>query len=375
MTDSHIIGCILGTAVGDALGLPYEGVSRRRQRRLLGPPDRHRFLLRRGMISDDTEHTCLVAQSLIAANFDHDRFRREFARRLRWWFASLPAGVGRATFRSCLKLWVGISPQSSGVFSAGNGPAMRSAIIGATIDDLSAMVDFVRASTKVTHSDPKAEYGAIAVALAAYLARRERAIDGQQFIQQLADIIDSGCDELMSLLRDVVESVSIGESTMKFAANNGHARGVTGYTYHTVPVVIHAWLSTPYDYRVAVTSVIECGGDTDTTAAIVGGIVGTATGEAGIPNEWLSNIREWPRSIAWMRRLSHQLSESVIDKTPRKPISVNFFSVLLRNIFFLVVVLIHGFRRLLPPYPLRGFASLCPFALKRNAAPTKRLSL
>ena len=178
MAETHIVGCILGTAVGDALGLAYEGVSRERLPRLLGSPDRHRFLLRRGMVSDDTEHTCIVAQSLIFANLDIDAFTRDFARRLRWWFASLPAGIGRATLRSCVKLWFGASPKSSGVFSAGNGPAMRSAIFGASFDDLDAMVDFVRVSARITHSDPKAEYGAIAIALAAFLARRETEIDG-----------------------------------------------------------------------------------------------------------------------------------------------------------------------------------------------------
>lgn len=47
-----IIGCVLGTAVGDALGLPYEGMSPSRAHKLLGPPDRYRFVLGRGMISD-----------------------------------------------------------------------------------------------------------------------------------------------------------------------------------------------------------------------------------------------------------------------------------------------------------------------------------
>ncbi len=58
--EKAIIGCILGTAVGDALGLPYEGLSAARAQKLLGPPERHRFFLRRGMVSDHTEHTCLV---------------------------------------------------------------------------------------------------------------------------------------------------------------------------------------------------------------------------------------------------------------------------------------------------------------------------
>src|SRR4029077_13818183 len=65
-----IVGSILGTAVGDAIGLPYEGLSPRRARRAFGPPDRHRFLLGRGMVSDDTEHTCMVAQALMSSRND-----------------------------------------------------------------------------------------------------------------------------------------------------------------------------------------------------------------------------------------------------------------------------------------------------------------
>jgi ADP-ribosyl-[dinitrogen reductase] hydrolase len=84
MTETHVVGCILGTAIGDALGLPYEGIARHRAPRLLGPPDRHRFFLRRGMFSDDTEHTCMAAQALIASNLDINKFTTDFARRLRW---------------------------------------------------------------------------------------------------------------------------------------------------------------------------------------------------------------------------------------------------------------------------------------------------
>ena len=58
----HVVGSILGTAVGDAMGLPYEGLSRRRGKRLIGPPDRHHFFFGRGMVSDDTELTCMVSQ-------------------------------------------------------------------------------------------------------------------------------------------------------------------------------------------------------------------------------------------------------------------------------------------------------------------------
>lgn len=350
MDETQIVGCILGTAVGDALGLPYEGVSRSRSPRLLGPPDRHRFFFRRGMISDDTEHTCLVAQSLIISQNSSDEFSRELARRLRWWFLSLPAGMGRATIRACVKLWLGVSPKSSGVFSAGNGPAMRAAIFGAAFDDLDSMLEFVKVSSRMTHSDPKAEYGAIAIALATMTGRTESEVDSGAYVDKLAGVLGNDGKELILLLRNVCKSVLSGESTLDFAAANGNARGVSGYTYHTVPVAIHAWLSHPRNYRSAVTVAIECGGDADTTAAIVGGIVGASVGESGIPAEWLSKLCEWPRTVGWMRRLGEQLAHSASNETGTRPTSLNFGFVLMRNMVFLAIVLFHGFRRLLPPY-------------------------
>lgn len=97
MNKSSIAGSILGTAIGDAIGLPYEGLSRRRAAKLLGVPDRHRLLFGRGMVSDDTEHTCIVAQSLIASGGNLAVFQQQLAWRFRWWLLGLPAGVGLAT--------------------------------------------------------------------------------------------------------------------------------------------------------------------------------------------------------------------------------------------------------------------------------------
>ena len=128
------------------------------------------------------------------------------------------------------------------------------------------------------------------------------------------------------------------------------AKGVSGYVYHSVPVAIHAWLVHQRDYRSAVTSVIQCGGDTDSIGAIVGGIVGAAVGKDGIPFEWLNNILEWPRSVAWMERLGTQLDFSTRSNAQDRPATLPVWAVLPRNLFFLLVVLYHGFRRLFPPY-------------------------
>ena len=287
----------------------------------------------------------MVAQSLIEANGDVDLFARRLASRLRWWILALPAGVGKATARAGFKLWLGAKPASAGVFSAGNGPAMRAAIFGAAIDDVPHMLEFVRASSRLTHSDPKAEYGAIAVAFASRHSRDHESVDANLWLSNVVDAAGEDGSELTNLLRRTVDSVSAGESTKSFADSLGLSHGVSGYTYHTIPVAIHAWLSHPRDYRQAVTAIIQCGGDADTTAAIVGGIVGAGVGESGIPPEWIDGICEYPRSVNWMRSLGERLASSA-TKAP----TINPIAVLFRNLLFLFIVLFHGFRRFAPPY-------------------------
>jgi ADP-ribosylglycohydrolase len=302
------------------------------------------------MVSDDTEQTCMVAQSLIASGGDIDSFRRHLGWRFRFWLLGLPAGIGMATLRSTVRLWTGFGPHKSGVFSAGNGPAMRSAILGAAIDDRQSLRELVHASTRITHTDPKAEYGAFAVALAAQLARQNGAIPADLFVDRLQSSLGGDGDELSSLIADAASSANDGQSTESFADSLGLSKGVSGYVYHSVPVAIHASLAHQQNFRSAVTSVIQCGGDTDSTGAIVGGIIGTAVGKNGIPAEWLDNLLEWPRSVSWMERLGVQVDSSISSDAKDRPIALPVWGLLPRNLFFLLVVLYHGFRRLFPPY-------------------------
>lgn len=352
-----LAGVILGTAVGDALGLPREGLSRDRARRLFGyPPLRHRFLFGRGMVSDDTEHTCLTAQALLRAPESADAFARSLAWRLRFWLLGLPAGTGRATLRAVLKLWLGCSPARSGVFSAGNGPAMRSAILGACLgQDRDRLRAFVRASTRLTHTDPKAERGALLIALAAYHGgtRGPEGVRGDAFFSEARALIPDADDELWGLLEKVETQLERNAPAAELADALGLRRGVSGYVYHTVPLALYCWLRHPLSFRAAVEEVIDLGGDADSTGAIVGGIAGATIGAGGIPAEWLKGLLEWPRSVGWMRRLAARLECPLRPEAgPPGPGPLPLFwpGLVVRNLFFLTVVLVHGFRRLLPPY-------------------------
>jgi ADP-ribosylglycohydrolase len=294
------------------MGLPWEGMSRRRQLKrapeLTGP----RFFLGRGMCSDDTEHTVLAAQALIGSEGDAARFARSMSVKLRFWLAGLPAGIGWATLRAILKLWCFVPPDRSGVNSAGNGPAMRSAILGVRWGhDPAKLRELVRANTRITHTDPRAEEGALAVATAAWHASTGRET----------------------------------EFVVPPAFADPPTENVKGFVVETVAFALAAWKRHPRDYRAAVLEAVRAGGDTDTVAAIVGGIVGAAVGKEGIPSEWLGRMAEWPRTMAWMESLGARLASG-----DRRPVAVFVPFLLLRNGWFLLVTLAHGVARLFPPY-------------------------
>eukprot|EP00456_Euglypha_rotunda_P037827 TRINITY_DN29044_c0_g1_i3.p1 TRINITY_DN29044_c0_g1~~TRINITY_DN29044_c0_g1_i3.p1 ORF type:complete len:267 (-),score=17.06 TRINITY_DN29044_c0_g1_i3:267-1067(-) len=259
------------------------------------------------MTSDDTEHTWIVAEALLRAQGDAVVFEQEMARGLRWWFLSIPPATGFATMRACLQLLLGFGPARSGVFSAGNGPAMRSALIGVYFrDDLDRMRSLVRVCTRITHTDVKAEYGALAVALAAAgrLETFDRYCRDGEFVARVrlaaAGVFDPG-------------------------------EGVSGYIYDTVPAALASFSQNRGDFRGTVQTAIGMGGDTDTVAAIAGAICGAHVGEARIPREWVDGICDWPRSVAGMRRLAS-------GDPPR----LWLVALISRNVFFFPIALWHA---------------------------------
>ena len=305
-------------------------------------------------MSDDTEHTTMVAQSLLAAPDDPKLFARSLAWRLRGWLLGLPAGVGFGTLRALFKLWMGFSPDRSGVRSAGNGPAMRSSIIGVCLQsDTDRIARFTRASTRLTHTDPRAEQGALAIALAASYGARQLPsdIDPQRFLSWLREGVDG--QELLQGLAKIEEHLERESLASEFADDLGLGKGVSGYINHTVPVALFCWLRSPNDFRRAVEDVVSLGGDTDTTAAIVGGLAGATVGASHIPEEWISGLIDWPRSVDWMRRVADELARQFPEQGAGESNgSVRLFwpGILPRNVIFLAIVLLHGFRRLFPPY-------------------------
>lgn len=347
----EILGCLLGTAVGDSLGLPYEGLRPCRAARLLGPPDRHRFIFGRGMVSDDTEHACFAARALIESRLDPIQFEQSLVRLLKWWLASVPAGVGKATAQAILKMWLGFAADKSGVFSAGNGPAMRSPLLGVVFaGHPERLKEFVKRSTRMTHSDPKAYWGALCAALAASISARQKPIAPQEFLSVVQESLkEEPAEEFITLLVGACHSAASSEPVLEFAKTIGCTKGVSGYIFHTIPCVVQVWLRHQQDFAAGIQEMIAAGGDTDTTAAILGAIIGAGVGVDGIPAAWIQGIWEWPRSVKWMTHLAAALDQTIAGNSVSVP-GYCIPAIPIRNVIFLLIVLSHGLRRLLPPY-------------------------
>jgi ADP-ribosylglycohydrolase len=142
----------------------------------------------------------------------------------------------------------------------------------------------------------------------------------------------------------------LGHSTADFVQKMGLANGVSGYALHVVPVALFACLRHEFDFQKALSESIDCGGDTDTVAAIVGALCGCRHGVNAILDHWLHKLWEWPRSRSIMEKIASRLSNERSCVPPLGSVKYFWPAQLLRNLVFLLIILVHGIRRLFPPY-------------------------
>jgi hypothetical protein len=89
--------------------------------------------------------------------------------------------------------------------------------------------------------------------------------------------------------------------------------------------------------------VILCGGDTDTTGAIVGSIVG-ANGET-LPKEWSEDIVDYPISVSFIKENAKKLTQVLQEQKPTKAPKTCWLLTLIRNMVFLMIVLVVSITR------------------------------
>lgn len=246
------------------------------------------------LYSDDTEMALAIGSVLDEfGEIERDALAATFARR----FAANPSrgyGPGAVRLLSALCQGGDWRLESKALFSGngsfGNGSAMRVAPVGAYFagDGVDPLVAQARRSAEITHRHPEGIAGAIATAAAAAYAweiRERRAEPDAKRGLLLSAVAATPDSEVREGLSRALE--------IPFDAQSRTAAGFLGNGKRvscpdTVPFCLWNAAKLLDDYGAAIWETIRVGGDMDTNAAIVGGIVVLATGIEGIPPEWLA---------------------------------------------------------------------------------------
>ena len=337
---------LTGIALGDALGLPYEGLSAQKvARRLAGKPLKPALLPGLMMVSDDTDHACMALGAWRDCGGDAEKFSKILGHRFRWWFAALPPGVGMATAKSAIRLWLGWNPAKSGVHSAGNGPLMRAGILGVVIEDAATRRIIVDRSTRLTHTDERSVDAARILAEACtILGKAGPPVDVADFCAKLSYL--STTPEIQRILAALATPPDAGCSIAEYlhvhVLGRGFSkphRGVTGYAPESLAAALTAFLYGGKDGLAVIRTAIDFGGDTDSVASFAGCLMGAADPEAFSDFESKRLLRalvDLPWNGATLDALASGRSPSAVLLALRP----------LRNLAQLIVVIVHGLLRL-----------------------------
>lgn len=274
--------CLNGLSVGDAFGQLFFRNPFPRGATPPDPPWRW---------TDDTAMSLSVVESLFAfATIDADDLAFRFAQR---YVAAPNRGYGGGAHDILAAIAVGKSWRQAaaeafgGQGSLGNGGAMRAAPIGVYFaHDLDETSAAARRSAMVTHHHPEGQVGAEAVALAAALAARARNTGRPEPNAFLAAISNRLPESEVRHGLERAQTLTAEARVEEVVALLGNGSRITAQD--TVPATL--WVCSHFldDYEEALWQTVALGGDIDTNAAIVGGVVAAFTGEAGIPAAWLA---------------------------------------------------------------------------------------
>jgi len=293
-------GALVGCAVGDALGAPVEGMGAAAINDVYGRvTDFIDARFGAGRITDDTQMTIVLAQAILElGKFDSEHTGFKFG----GWMAASEAGikeargVGMACQAACRNLSENPG-EPSGVDSAGCGAAMRVSPIGLRyFHDRKALFRAAVDQALLTHTDPRAIAGSVAVASAVAAGITD---EGDLDRPELARALSKAVEKV-----DKPTSVKIAGLSDYLDASpaEGFAyTGTGGIASETVAAALFAFLRSPYDLEETVVTAVNAGGDTDSIGAIAGAISGSFNGLGAIPARWRDNVEgcEYIESVAY----------------------------------------------------------------------------
>jgi ADP-ribosyl-[dinitrogen reductase] hydrolase len=311
LNPKKIPNVMLGTAISDALGMPFEGLSC--DNKALTDwdgksylPSRHRdptfygssLNVGKGCFTDDTQLSCVIAQSLIEnKKFNPDDLSKRY---IDWIYGGEARGFGGTTKRAIDNLKGGTHWSKSGVEgSYGNGTAMRAAPFGAFYanKDYNDMFHAVKIDSAITHRSVEAEAGALAIAITTYLNISKSATGLPQSAEHPDVVIEYLSVHLPSskVKEQILKAHDMATSKLRDTLKPSVALRMLGTgcdVRQTVPAAMYCyWRFNKFED--AVVAAIRAGSDADTTGAIVGAMFGAKTKLGDIPFNWVKGVENY----------------------------------------------------------------------------------
>lgn len=268
------LGCLIGLAIGDAVGTTLEFKSRGTFVPINDMVGGGPFKLKPGQWTDDTSMALCLANSLIEKGFDaHD----QMVKYIKWWKEGYMSVTGYcfdigSTTSDALEDYYfnNKSPYcgSTDKYAAGNGGLMRIAPVVMYYKNYEDAINYGILSTRVTHGSPACiECSEI-------------------FIKFLHSILNTGSQNIDGLNSSV--TIERFKNVDFITKNISEIKG-SGYVVESLEAALWCFYNTN-NFKDAILTAANLGDDADTTAAIVGQIAGAYYGYEAIPLEWRQKV-------------------------------------------------------------------------------------
>ncbi|MBI5299652.1 MAG: ADP-ribosylglycohydrolase family protein, partial [Deltaproteobacteria bacterium] len=323
--EERVKGSVIGGAIGDALGHPTEFLNLEQIRERYGAQGVRDFVLVKspsgetrfigGTYTDDTQMTLAVANALLdtEAGYQGD-LAGAFSRRFVEWLDSPDnnRAPGNACLNGCNQLKRGIPWYESGTEnSKGCGAAMRVAPIGIVYHQQPEKLDEVALfSAILTHWHPTAY--AAAIVGARLVAHALQSANPEEFkrtaLGTVANYLPASGKEAINALEKIPQALTLPPDEAFALLGGGWV------AEEAVAGALYAVLSTP-NFEEAVLRAANTNGDSDSLAAIAGGIAGALYGLHAIPEKWVEGVENGETLLTLGGDLA-ELAKEVSKKDP-----------------------------------------------------------
>ena len=295
--ENKLKSAILGLAVGDALGVPYEFISRDIIKNnpcidMIGYGTHNK---KAGTWSDDTSLTLCLLDNLNNKNINYNDIMNSFTM---WYDKGYYTAdgdtfdVGITTRDAINNYKSGIDPIKCGLsdeYSNGNGSLMRILPIAFYIKkyfnsqlfENSEVINIIYNVSSLTHSHKRS-----LIACVIYTAIALNLINDMNIEEAINKALKDSFDYYKNE-KEINNYKRISDSDFKNIQETKIES--SGYVVHTFEASIWVLLNTS-NYKDAVLKAVNFGDDTDTTAAVVGGLTGLYYYVDNIPSEWIDTL-------------------------------------------------------------------------------------